>query len=338
MVEGPTVTTYFSDREGKTPPQQTDRISDAIWAGVRAVIAAYVDRNYFARSYPETCPDSSSMTSGTNETDMRDVIRAEIPELPTWPWRDFQTSLEPTPPTPVILDMIEFCSSKIAAPEILEHHRYHRHDHLRFDPQKGQEQFREDINRIFHRNGLVYRLMDNHQVQRPGEPLLRKPLEAVSFDTGDPDLDRMLQTAQTKFQNRALPVRREALEALWDAWERLKTLPGPNKKAHAAALLREIAGPSSPQFLKIVEKEAKQLADIGNTMHIRHSETDQERLGPSEHVDYVFYRMWTFLSMTLRLTGQLTHTQAISEPTEPTTDFNLPGSGGCLFEDDDIPF
>ena len=332
------MTTYFSDREGKTPPQQTDRVSDAIWAGVRAVVAAYVDRNYFARSYPETCPDSSSMTSGTNETDMRDAMCAEISGLPTWPWRDFQTTPASTPPTPAILDMIEFCSSKIAAPKVLEHHRYYRHDHLRFDPHKGQAEFREDINRILRRNGVVYRLTDNHQVQRSGEPVFRKPVAAASFDTGDTELDRMLQKAQTKFLDRDFPVRREALEALWDAWERLKTLPGPNKKAHAAALLREVAGPSSPQFLQVIEEEAKQLTRIGNTMQIRHSETDQERLDPSEHVDYVFYRMWAFLSMILRLTGRLALPQPTRAPEEPTPAANLPGHGDPFSEDENIPF
>ncbi len=329
---------YFSDREGRAPPPQTDLIGDTVWAGVRAAIAAYVDRNYFADSYPETCPDSSSMTSGTNETDMRDAMRAEIPQLPTWPWRDLQTSSASTPPTLAILDMIEFCSRKIASPEILEHHRYYRHDHLLFDPQKGQAEFREDINRVLRRNGVVYRLTDNHQVERPGEPVFRKPVAAASFDTGDAELDRMLQKAQTKFQDRDFPVRREALEALWDAWERLKTLPGPNKRAHAAALLREVAGPSSPQFLQVIEEEAKQLTRIGNTMQIRHSETDQERLGPSEHVDYVFYRMWAFLSMILRLTGRLAPPQPTRAPEEQAPAANLAGPGDPFSKDDDIPF
>ena len=322
------MTPYFSDREGKAPPQPTDRIGDEVWAGVRAATAAYVDRNYFAGSYAETCPDSSSMTTGTNETGMRDVMRAEIPELPMWPWRDAPTSSEPTPPTPAILDMIEFCSSKIAAPEVFQHHAYYRHDHLRFDTQRGQQEFRDEINRIFRRNGVVYRLMDNHQVQRPSEPVFRKTLEDGSFDTGDTELDRMLQKAQTKFQDRDLAVRREALEVLWDAWERLKTVPaGPNKKAKATALLKDAAGPSAPQFLELIDEEAGQLTHIGNTMEIRHSETDQERLGSSEHVDYAFYRMWAFLSMICRVTGRLSE----PPPPSPTASF-LPDL------DDDIPF
>ena len=71
---------------------------------------------------------------------------------------------------------------------------------------------------------------------------LQQALSETVFKTGDDDLDRLLETAREKFLNRALDVRKEGLEKLWDAWERLKTVePGKDKKAQATALLDKTA-------------------------------------------------------------------------------------------------
>ncbi len=334
------MTTYFTDREGLSHAETTDEISEIAWAGIRASVERRVDQNYFASSYPETCSDSSTNIIGTNENAMRDAMRAEISGLPTWPWRQNPATNEPPPTTPAILDMLEFCSRHAAAPEPCGHHKFYDHQHLRFDVARGQHEFREEINLIFRRKGIAYRLNGEHQVQRLTEPVFHEVLEDLSFRTGDAELDRMLRTAQTKFLHRKAEVRPEALEALWDAWERLKTLPpGRDKRAQATALLHDATGPSAPKFLLLLQNEAKELTRIGNAMQIRHSETGQERLGPTEHLDYVFYRMWAFLSMILRRTGRLAVPTDRPEAGELDSAANLAGTPAFPgYEDDDIPF
>lgn len=64
----------------------------------------------------------------------------------------------------------------------------------------------------------------------PFGPGLQEALASTIFTTGDQDLDRLLETAREKFLNRAFEIRKEGLEKLWDAWERLKTIePGADK-------------------------------------------------------------------------------------------------------------
>ena len=58
----------FSDREGRTPPRPTGQFRDEVWAGVRALIAASVDKNCFAESYPDTCPIASGRTGTQNDS------------------------------------------------------------------------------------------------------------------------------------------------------------------------------------------------------------------------------------------------------------------------------
>ena len=120
-------------------------------------------------------------------------------------------------------------------------------------------------------------------------------------NTGDAELDRLIGTAQRKFLDPNPETRQEALEALWDAWERLKTLDGPGgKRARATAMLDKTAGKSSPKFRDALDREAIALTDIGNSLRIRHSETNQEIIATNEHIDYLFYRLLSLIQLVLR--------------------------------------
>ena len=113
----------------------------------------------------------------------------------------------------------------------------------------------------------------------------------------------MLEVARQKFLNRAPDVRRESLEKLWDAWERLKTLePGKDKKTSTKALLDKVT--ADPAFRERLETEATQLTDIGNKFMIRHTETDKVPIVASEQVDYLFHRMFAAIRLVLKATGR----------------------------------
>ena len=101
-------------------------------------------------------------------------------------------------------------------------------------------------------------------------------------------------------------MRREALEKLWDAFERIKTLEaGTNKAIQAKALLDKAVGSQHPKFREALETEARELTRIGNTLHIRHSETSQEPLASAEQVDYFFHRLFALITLLLRATARM---------------------------------
>ena len=66
-------------------------------------------------------------------------------------------------------------------------------------------------------------------------------------------------------------------------------------------MLDATSGSESPKFREALEEEARALTDIGNDLTIRHSETDREQLAKSEHVDYLFYRLYSLIHLILRL-------------------------------------
>lgn len=155
---------------------------------------------------------------GTDEHAMSLALRAEVPEI-QWP---LDSSSQPS--TLAVLDLVEFCARAVAAPIQGSLHPYFRHHHLQFDRDTGRAEFRSRINRLFARNGLALELQENGQVTRLGPPVLRDALASAIFRTGDRELDTMLETARLKFMSPSQATRREGLEKLWDAWERLKTI------------------------------------------------------------------------------------------------------------------
>ena len=288
---------YFSEKEKGELPRERGEVCESAWGGIRALIRACVDDGSFGASYPRTCEDGP-VPVGCDESTFWPALRAEVPTLPEGSWFD---PFEKQPRTLDILDTIEFCWRCVGKPIQVGYHEFLRHCHLRFDVEAGRGEFRADINRIFRRNGLAYELTKTGHIERLAAPVLREEIASPLSRSGDTELDRMLETARRKFLHPDKATRREALEALWDAWERLKTLSGgPDKKSQIRLILDETAGSSSPEFRDALEREARELTSIGNNFQIRHSETNQEKLAESEHADYLFHRLFCLVQMILR--------------------------------------
>ena len=300
---------YFSETETPESPRETEEIGATVWRGLLSVIRSRVTDGAFGAKYPEICEDGT-FVCGVDMVMFDDAMRAEIPELAAYSNRSHSGYWQPTldslgapdilPSTLTILDLIEFCWKNVAKPSVLDHHAFFRHSHLGFDEWPGKGDFRNQVETIFRRNGIAYRLTEEGKIERLVSPVFQSTLVQSKASTGDAELDRLMDTAQRKFLDPHAGTRREALEALWDAWERLKTLDGQgDKRARAKAMLDKAAGVSSPKFRESLEREARELTSIGNSLGIRHSETSQEMLAVGEHVDYLFFRLFSLIHLIL---------------------------------------
>jgi hypothetical protein len=167
---------------------------------------------------------------------------------------------------------------------------------------RGLREFVDAINSVFARNGVAYELTEGGRVKRILTAELQQLFAATSFHSGDSETDRLLEEARRQFTSPHDNVRRDALEKLWDAFERIKTLePGKDKREKASRLLDRVAG---GKFRQILENEARELTDVGNSFRIRHSETSQEPLTSSAQADYLFHRLFSFLKFVLSSTGR----------------------------------
>ena len=113
--------------------------------------------------------------------------------------------------------------------------------------------------------------------------------------TNDQELDSLINEAKDRF---FIPRDKQiALEKLWDAFERIKTYFGSNKKKSSS----ELVSIASDGFnFEIIESEFKLLTKIGNEYKIRHHETDKLEVSRSKHIDYLFFRMLSLIDLCIK--------------------------------------
>lgn len=294
---GENVSTYFTDREYGARPATIDVIDERLWAGLYSLIQTRIGDGSFGLRFPEQCTDGNG-PYGCDAQAFSRVLGAEVPWI-VWP-----LSANEVPDTPIVLDLLEFCASAVGEPIKGSYHSYFGHHHLSWNRGAGLTRFVADVNLLFRRNAVAYELTSIGQARRLLPQPIANALGWAMFQTGDAETDRLLEAARQRFLSPKPEDRQDALEKLWDAFERLKTLePGANKRAQADALLDLVAAQSSG-FREALGREAAELTTIGNSFRIRHSETTQEALTSPDQVDYLFTRMFAFLRVILKGTGR----------------------------------
>lgn len=134
--------------------------------------------------------------------------------------------------------------------------------------------------------------IDGH-VRRLASPVLDEQLRCRLPATFDRQLDELLERARRKFLKPNPQTRREAVEHLWDVFERVKTVFDSDKKTGVEKLLRAAASGDAAQT-ELLETELRTLTKIGNNFRIRHHETTTFELDDAL-VDYLFGRMYGLL-------------------------------------------
>ena len=286
---------YFADRENGTIVRNGTEIDDRVWSGLSTLIEICIDNGSFGYRFPEQCYDGQG-PCGCDATKFLNLLAVEVPNCEWTPCSNV------VPKTPDILDVLEFCASSVG--EVIQgsYHSYHNHYHLRWEREPGLQKFIQDVNLIFSRNGIAYKLDGKGCAVRVLPEDIQNELNNAHFFTGDQITDDLLKQARDFFISPDLDNRQLSLENLWDAFERLKTLEeGQDKKGKVKKLLDKVAK-GHIALRPLLEDEAKTLTSMGNNFHIRHSETNQERLTSNEQVDYFFMRMFSFIRLCLRST------------------------------------
>lgn len=279
------MSTYYTDREYGSRPPSIDTIDDRLWAGLYSLIQTRIGDGSFGLRFPEQCPDGNG-PCGCDEQAFRRVLATEAPE------------------TPVILDLLEFCARTVGRSIQGGYHSFFGHHHLTWDREAGLQRFVADVNMLFRRNALAFELTPAGEARRLLPALLADTIGWTLFQTSDTATDRLLEAARRRFLSPKPEDRQDALEKLWDAFERLKTLePGANKRVQAEALLDRVVAPGSA-FREALGREAAELTSLGNSFRIRHSEVTQEALTSPDQIDYLFSRMFAFVRMVLKETGR----------------------------------
>ena len=279
---------YYSDRTLGPSPRDVEELTDAVWGGLVAIVDSGVNGNLFAQDFPERCPDTDkAAVIGCDRSAFYLALRGDLPtiELPMRPG-DAPTVLD-------ALDLVEFLHSHASEASERDRHGFYPHAHLKFNRPAGQARLRDQVNRLFLRNRLAYELSPDGRIQRLAPPILDDQLRHTLPPTQNTRLDDLLDRARRKFLDPDPSSRQEAIEHLWDAFERIKTVLDTDKKSGADKLLDAASG-GDAAALDLLRTEMRALTLVGNNFRIRHHETTKTELGQGE-VDYLFSRMYALL-------------------------------------------
>jgi hypothetical protein len=294
---------YFSDREQGSVERSSEEISADVWNGIVAVFESIVANNALSCNFPEECPDGQGI-SGCNRLQLDNSITAEIPKLHT-PVRacretGFNQKEYVVPDKYAVLDFIEFLYSKIKDPvSVGRYHEHYNHHHYKFnDGGQVANEYRDKINTIFERNGIIFYLDNSGLIKRTIPESLKGIISDIRFSTNDLRLNELLEISYSKFILPKKESRIESIEKIWDAFERIKTYYSENKKNSANTLVAEISEGNS-LFQTHIDAEFRSLTDIGNAFQIRHFERNKVQLHSNLHIDYLFYRMSSLIHLCL---------------------------------------
>jgi hypothetical protein len=307
---------FYTNRTQGPWPRTKEEVPADVWAGLANLINRRINDGSLAMDFPfRGCDLYDEAITGTDVEELETALVTLVPALRSEPELmpdrlNALLSAGRTPPTPVVLDVIDFLGRHVAEPN----HRFQcperPHKHLEFDDgvsrANGQRQFRNDVDEIFARNGIAFTVGDDMKVARLGPPEARPLVSDLVPNTGDATLDQKLSDARSRFLSRNPQDREDALEKLWDAFERLKSLENPNKSLSVQQLIAK-AAPNSRAFQTHLDAECGELTKIGNGFYIRHFETNKQPLpAPNETtVDYLFTRLASLIAYLLRQTGRM---------------------------------
>lgn len=313
--------TYFSDREKTTAIEQlTECITIDIWNGIAIIINSLIANNNLAKDYPLQCPDGSNIC-GVDEHSFYIAAKSIIPTI------DFLPEYGKIEPLPFnflspevnpfeyriddkidvkveqfkynVLDFIEFVFKHICDVENGHYHEFFRHYELRFPKTTTiRDKFVRDVNEIFERNHIAFKLTPDGEIQR----IIDKELDILIASQKEPTevtLQNLLQEATIKIKSHKIGEREIALEKLWDAFERIKTIVIPGDKHDSANKLLSSVSNFNNKIKDELDKECRTLTNIGNSFQIRHFETNKTPITDSEHIDYLFFRMYALIQLLL---------------------------------------
>ncbi|MGQ1348545.1 AbiJ-NTD4 domain-containing protein [Acinetobacter baumannii] len=290
----------YTQRTLGSKPRINDEITLPLWKGIISFLEKMERKNFFAEAYPEGCMDNPADVWSTDPNKLSNEL--EIYTNLTWPLKstkepkEFWEDSQPYVPTKYeIFDALEFLYYKVSTPSNGFYHTFCRHYHLNFTKdQVAKTEYSNEINGFFAATGMIYEFnpMNGHVETIVGEETKQLIYNALSGKMMDSDYHEMLEDACLKITNFRIDVAYQALEKLWDAYERLKCYFDPKNQKEKNISASRIVGLFSDNglFQKEVEEEMRKITMLGNSLRIRHSETYQLKLTDHRQIHYLFRR------------------------------------------------
>lgn len=174
---------------------------------------------------------------------------------------------------------------------------------LQYDELSSREkiEFRKEINTSFRKDAVDFRLNDHGLVEQVlTHEVLTNDMIEIGKKIGEPGLKELLDVAIKKHMQPDPQSHKDAVEKMWDVFERLKTYHTDLGKRRSAEQIIEDVSCGQSGFSDLLTKEFMELTAIGNCFRIRHHETDKTDIIDIRHYDYLFNRCLSLIVLALQ--------------------------------------
>lgn len=281
---------YFSDRENGIKIANTEDITINIFNGIISVY--YEFKKSMASKFPSE--DDFGNLKDINDGMFRERMLAFIPDFTVNAYGGISTLEEGDDfDKYALLDFIEFCWENISDYEI------GKYGLIFNEGDTNRRDFADTINKIFERNGVSFRLNESGEIERILPIQLDTVVKNYCHTGSDYELNKLIDEAIKNITKPRIEDRQVAIEKLWDAYERVKTYycSSQQEKGKSINELIEKVAEGSEDFYKLIDEEMLKLTWIGNNYRIRHHETYKINIVSENHLDYLFYRMMSMISL-----------------------------------------
>lgn len=293
----------FSERNSlRKVREQTDVIDREMYALLVNVCEKYIQ--YLIKKFPDFCPDNNTIICGVNLELFHNTLNFKVPGL----FYDYSNKVI----TPryedydqyALLDYIEYIGKNITDIKKGDYHSFFQHYH--YEVRNSNEifcDFQKEINDTFKLTGLLYLLSDNKDIERitlvdTQIEKLKKDVESLT----EVGLKELINNAIKFYKDPKFEINQIAVEKLWDALERIKTIflsSSIDKKQSVKDLINKISHNNSDYF-DLFNTEFATLTKIGNVYRIRHHETDKIDIIDDKYYEYLFNRCLSLLALAVK--------------------------------------
>ena len=304
-------TSYYTERHGmRQPIEKTYNITIEMYVLLFNCCTKYY--NNLAWKYPEECPDGRGCC-GLNVDQFDMGLKYEIPTLFRNNYGQIaipaihRNVFEPDDKYDeydqfALLDYIEYFAQNCRNVRRGDFHQFFSHYHLTLLTSSYVfKTFQNDINEIFRKTGLLYQLTDEKIIERivEGGPLTSEVENEIS-QIQEQGVRELLQEAIALYKQPYPRAHKNAVEKIWDAFERLKSYyTMMDKKASASQIVNDMAD-GQAEFVALFDEEFRALTKIGNDYRIRHHETNKVDITDDRHYDYFFNSCLSVISLAIQ--------------------------------------
>ncbi len=284
---------YYTQRQKKNRQPHDPFVGLDFWVAFRTYIDRLSDGNYFCKEFANACSDGYPL--GRYDKAVANRLKEELGQI-EWP---ISTAISPGSAT--ILNLVEFFYTYVAKPTKEWFHNYCGSNHPEeYDVSQGRYEYTIQVNAMLKRFNHPYKLQKG-RILRIGSEIMDTRIGSVEFKTSDTHLLRLVDSAVENFYDRTGKKKLDGLRSIVDAFERLKTLEGVDKKKSIAKVISKLS--PVEEVRSHFDAHLRKLTELANRYTIRHHERDKVVLEDESLIEYLFYSYYNLIRLILEKYG-----------------------------------